>query len=295
MVFIFSDGLPMDELAMWDVWNRTMFPISTHLCLPETWIPQNQEAARLMQALCRGGGQYTCGDTVEALKSGVTQAMGKTANCVPYVATARRLPDVSQQVFNGADAAKNHAAVNDRVIELGDEVADVQADVFELQQRQIITDTFNQILSGSDALAAEAISVQRERAAVDKESRANASAALTNGLAKLGACILGAVGVGIENRLMRQEAARQLPAEHAAAPQIGRVTINRELLHKTAAISAARSTKTAALPAPSAAPVSLPAPTIVERSAIAAPSPAPLLLPHNRPVVVVRKRIFNNV
>lgn len=207
----------------------------------------------------------------------------------PYVAAPRRLPDVSRQVFNGADAAKNRAAVNDRVIELGDELSDVQSDLFELQQRQIIAETFNQIVSNSDALAAEAIGVQRDRAAADRESRANAANALTNGLAKLGACIVGAVKTTVEARLAQQETVRQLPAERAEAPQIGRATINRELLNKTAAISAARPAKTAALPSPSSAPA-LPAPSKPQVAA----RPAPLLLTHSRPAIVVRKRIFNN-
>jgi len=264
----------------------------------------NSPSVELMRALCRGGGKFTCGDTVADLKSGVVQAVAKEP--MPYVATARRLPDVSQQVFNGADAAKNHAVINDRVVELGDEVADVQADVFELQQRQIIAEAFTQIISGEDALAAEAIGVQRARAEVDKESRENASAALTNGLAKLGACILGAVGVGIENRLIRQEAARQLPAEHAAAPQIGRVTINHGLLNRTAAISAARAVKSPALPPPSMEPVALPARSNAP-AALTPPSQrllassAPRVeasvrtTPANqaRPAVVVRKRELN--
>jgi hypothetical protein len=301
MTLIFSDGIPSDESEMWRVWNKTAYPIATHLIMPIGWLTENEASVALMRALCRGGGRFTCGDTVAELKSGVVTAMAKEP--MPYVATARRLPDVSRQVFNGADAAKNHAAVNDRVVELGDEVADVQADVFELQQRQIITDTFNQIISGSDAVAVEAIGVQRERAAVDKESRENASAALTNGLAKLGACILGAVGVGIENRLLASESARQRPAEHAAAPQIGGVTINRELLNRTAAISLARANKTAALPPPSMEPVERPARS--KAPAIQAPpSQKPLALspPHvaasARPLptsaVIVRKRIFNN-
>jgi hypothetical protein len=306
MVFIFSDGLPMDEYRMWNVWNKTTFPISTHLCLPETWIPQNQGAADVMQKLCRGGGQYTYGDTYEALQSGVAQAMAKTV--VPYVATARRLPDVSQQVLTGVEAAKNHAAVNERVVELGDDVSEAKADISELQARQIIADAFHQTVSGIDARTVEAIGVQRARDCTDKAAQQAFKADLSGGLLRLSAGILNAIGVGIDNRMARSEAARQAPQNGAEAPLIEHQGMDMGMLNRVGAIAAARAVKDAALPPPEREAVALPArsngraiQTPPAQAALAPPSQQALALsaPRGpstavapRGSVVVRKRIY---
>ena len=86
MTLIFSDGIPSDEDEMWRVWHDTSFPIATHLCLPLHWLDENQASVDVMRALCRGGGKFTCGDTVAELNMGVVQAMAKEP--IPYVATA---------------------------------------------------------------------------------------------------------------------------------------------------------------------------------------------------------------
>ena len=51
---------------------------------------------------------------------------------------ARRLPDYTDQLQTGVERARNKANVNKRIIELGEELADAQHDIGELQGRQTI-------------------------------------------------------------------------------------------------------------------------------------------------------------
>ena len=192
MALIYSDGLPCDESQTWDVWRRTDFPISTHLCMSPGIIGSFPGAVQFMRDLCRGGGTFTCGEEVQDFEHGVSAAMGdetKTRRCV----SPRRLPDLTPQIRTGVERAKNKAEVNKRVIELGDELADVQHDVSVLQNRAAIAGTFEDIFAQVDGMAVEAIDHQREQSKIDKEHRAAAGASLRDGLAKLGASVLGAV------------------------------------------------------------------------------------------------------
>ena len=200
-------------------------------------------------------------------------------------ASPRRLPDLSQQIASGMEQARNRAAVNNRVVELGEEIADAQHDIGELQQRQIINDTFGQMFANIDGMAAEAFNVQREQSAADKANRAAAGTALKEGLFRLAGCILGAVKGQYEQTLLDGAAARrQRPAEMAAGVQIGRVSINRDVLHRSAAIAAARSPRAPSLPSPTISPApsrTLAAlPPLRERPVVTVSSP----------VVVVRRR-----
>jgi hypothetical protein len=277
MTFIFSDGIPADVRAMWRVWNSTRFPIATHLCLPESWFSANEEAAQLMRDLCRGGGLFTCGNSIPQLQYGVSNAMADddyTRRC-----GARRLPDYTDQLQTGVERARNKANVSKRIIELGEELADVQHDIGELQGRQTIAGSMEKVFANLDGMAVEAFDAQRSRSAADKTARAEQHEGLVAGLLGLGARILGRVKGEYEETL-RGDPARDARSERAAAVQIGRVSLNADVLHRSAAISTARAPRQAALPTPRERPLALEAPR--ERPARA--------VSVERPVVVVRRR-----
>jgi hypothetical protein len=288
MTFIFSDGIPADAGAMWRVWNSTSFPIATHLCLPESWVSSNQECAQLMRALCRGGGQLTCGDSIPQLQNGVSQAMADddyNRRC-----GARRLPDYTDQLQTGVERARNKANVNKRIIELGNELSDVQHDVGELQGRATIAGSLEKVFANLDGMAVEAFDVQRSRSAADKAAWAEQHEGLAHGLLALGARILGRVKGEYEETL-RGDPARDARSERAAAVQIGRVSLNKDVLHRSAAISTARSPRAAALPAPSERPSLAIAPPRERPSFAKATEDMPVRQSTvERPVVVVRRR-----
>jgi hypothetical protein len=250
MALIYSDGLPCDGSQTWDVWRRTDFPISTHLCMVESIIECFPEAVQFMRDLCRGGGQFTYGEDVKDIEYGVNAAMGDETNTRRRA--PRRLPDLTPQIRTGVERAKNKAEINKRIVELGDELADAQHDISELQGRAAVSGTFEDIFAQVDGMAVEAFEHQREQSKVDKANRAAAGASLRDGLAKLGASILGAVKGGYEQTLISGAKQRQGAAEKAAAVQIGRVRLNPAVLTKASALLAASPAKEqAALPAPS--------------------------------------------
>jgi hypothetical protein len=273
MTLIFSDGMPQDEHQMWAIWNATSFPISTHLCLSEEHLQDNKDAVWLMQTLCRGGGQFTYGSSIPLIQSGVSQAMANEYN-------PRALPDYTDQIETGARRARGKMGVNKRVIELGNELADVRHDVGELQGRQTISGSMEKVFANIDEMAIEAFDEQRCRKAANDAAVAEQHESLGEGLMKLGARILGRVKCEFNQALDTQ---RKGPVERAAAVQIGRVSLNRDVLHRSAAISTARTPRAAALPTPSERPLMIEAPRVNETSVRSR-------VTVERPVVVVRRR-----
>jgi hypothetical protein len=196
------------------------------------------------------------------------------------VCGARRLPDYTDQLQTGVERARNKANVNKRIIELGNELSDVQHDVGELQGRATIAGSLEKVFANLDGMAVEAFDQQRSRSAADKAARAEQHEGLAAGLFALGARILGRVK-GEYQETLRGDPTRDGRSERAAAVQIGRVSLNRDVLHRSAAISNARAPRQAALPAPSERPV----------LAIAPPRERPVRQSTvERPVVVVRRR-----
>jgi hypothetical protein len=198
------------------------------------------------------------------------------------VCGARRLPDYSDQLKTGVERARNKANVNKRIIELGEELSDVQHDVGELQGRATIAGSLEKVFANLDGMAVEAFDQQRSRSAADKAARAEQHEGLAAGLFALGARILGRVK-GEYQETLRGDPTRDARSERAAAVQIGRVSLNQDVLHRSAAISTARSPRAAALPAPSERPLMIEAPRVNDR-------PARSRIEIERPVVVVRRR-----
>jgi hypothetical protein len=272
LVLIYSDGEPCDEDQTWAVWHRTNFPIATHYISDS----HSDRAAQYLRSLCRGGGLFTCGDSITQLQHGVSQAMDDDYQ---RVCGARRLPDYSDQLKTGVERARNKANVNKRIIELGEELSDVQHDVGELQGRATIAGSLEKVFANLDGMAVEAFDQQRSRSAADKAARAEQHEGLAHGLFALGARILGRVKDEYQETL-RGDPTRDARSERAAAVQIGRVSLNQDVLHRSAAISNARAPRSAALPAPSERPL-----------AIAPPRERPVRQSTvERPVVVVRRR-----
>jgi hypothetical protein len=168
-----------------------------------------------------------------------------------YAPSPEALPDLRPQIETGVARANGKSEVNRRVVELGQEVAGVKADIHELQQRQTIAGTFEEMFAQIDAMAAEAFGVQRQQAKADSAARDAKSASLRSGLANLGATVLGAAKGRYEQALQNGAGRRQVAPGRAAAVQIGQVRINPDVLAATRVLLAATPGRTAgALPPP---------------------------------------------
>jgi hypothetical protein len=293
LVLIYSDGQPSDESQTWAVWHRTSFPIATHFISASSG-SVDDPAAQYMQSLCRGGGQFTCGDSVQSIQKGATQAMSNNSN---GRFAPRQLKDLTQQIKTGVGAAQNQALVNNRILDLGSQVADAQHDLHTLQGGMAILNTFADIQAQINGQAVQAITHQQGQEAVDRQHRQSAGATLLSGLAALSAKVLGATKAGCEQTLLNGAQRSASSVDISGGAPVGQVNLNQDLLNKLSAVMASV-TPNSGLPSPTAAPAShqlaapMAAPAALQITAQQTPTASEVINPSNQ-IVSFRRRAVN--
>jgi len=173
----------------------------------------NDPGFSFMRKLCYGGGVCTAaldpGAMEQALNASMKGARAVANNPLgaPSVtAAARHIADLTPSIQQQATHLKHRVEIDSRVVELGQTVADVVANVHELQGRTIISESFTGLHAQAAGMAVDAIQNQRAQEAVDATAQEQSLAALRGSLQEGGQRALGQVKAGYEGMILNHAA-----------------------------------------------------------------------------------------